>query len=74
MDTLLISNYADFKLLASQFTSGKIFFCTTPVFKIWAMASGFPLVEVVPGSQPGTFTTDFPSAVQLSAPMSTGAE
>ena len=73
----LCSSYADFKLIAAQFTSGHVFFfdgtaTPTPLFKIWAMASGFPSILVLLAARPSTFATDFPSAVQLSQPLSTG--
>lgn len=60
------TNYADFKLVAGQFTSGHVFFSSgTNSFKIWGMSSGFPVLVCGLTSQPSTFNTDFPSAISL---------
>lgn len=63
--------YADFKLIAAQFTSGKVFFFVSGnTFKVWGMASGFPVLACfLTTGQPGTFTTDFPAAIQISNPL-----
>ena len=64
-------NYADFKLVAAQFTTGKVFFFDgITFFRIWGMASGFPVLACyLPTAKPGTFAADFPSAVQLANPL-----
>lgn len=65
------TNYADFKLVAAQFASGKVFFCTAGGFKAWGMASGFPVLLLSIGSQPGTWATDFPAAIALTSGLMT---
>jgi len=67
--------YADFKLVAAQFTSGHVFFfdgvVAESLFKVWGMASGFPVLICSMPTKPATFATDFPSAIQISQPLST---
>jgi hypothetical protein len=66
------TNYTDFKNIAAQFTSGKVlFFNGTGSFKIYGMASGFPVLVCSLNTQPGTFATDFPAAVSLSTNLLT---
>lgn len=66
-----VNNYADFKLIAGQFTSGKVFFCTAGGFKAWGMASGFPVLVLSIAAQPPTWATDFPTAIAISSLIST---
>jgi len=67
--------YADFKLIAAQFTSGHVFFfdgvASQGVFKIWGMAASFPVLICSLTARPATFATDFPSAIQIAQPLST---
>lgn len=64
-------NYADFKAMAAVFTSGHVFFFSGTGFKIWGMASGFPVLVCSLATQPGSFAADFPTAVQVSAMLGT---
>lgn len=67
----IAQNYADFKLVAAAFTSGKVIFCSSTGFKIWGLASGFPVLVCMLNTQPATFTTDFPAAIQVSSMLGT---
>lgn len=69
----LTYTYADFKLVAAQFTSGKVFVFNngSTLFKVWGMASGFPVLVLSLQTKPGTFDADFPGAIVLSQPLTT---
>jgi hypothetical protein len=64
---LFTATYADFKLIAAQFTGGKLFFCTVGGFRAFGMASGFPVLVLSLGAQPGSWAADFPAAIQLTS-------
>lgn len=64
-------NYADFKLVANGLgLSATVFYRSgVGVFQIYAIINATCGVVVSLGSQPGSFTTDYPSAVSVSADL-----